>query len=95
MKTLFAIAGTVVLVVLSIWAWDIISDRQHKIEIVAPTPLYAVEYPLPTSPVIATLPVGEQLKVLRINIGSVRYAKVERADGSTGWVMTGSGAELR
>jgi hypothetical protein len=85
---MFAMGALVLFLVLGGSLTDALSDRSHSVDVLKSAPLYAEwDSPGGRSP-IATVAPGEKLKVLRIRYGKDSLnIKVEREDGSVGWLV--------
>ena len=77
------------------YLWDLRQDRSQTLKILKPTALYEEWGAISSTPSIGTVDAGEKLKVMRIRYGKdFMYVKVERTDGSTGWIIPDAGVEL-
>ena len=84
------------LLVSLVFAWDIVEDRLHKIEVLEDTNLFAdytaSYYPEKTVQVKA----GEKLRVLRIRIPKhFMTVQVEKENGESGWLINGHQINLK
>lgn len=77
-----------------IWLADIYNDRQYRLVVLGPTPLYAaspLEQPQ-SNRVLGALGPGQSITVLRMRHGKdFRAFKIETATGIQGWVIEGQG----
>lgn len=95
MKKLIILFATMAAIASGWFLWDLMKDRSQTVKILNPTPLYEEWGAISSTPSIGTVEPGEKLKVLRIRYGKeFQYIKIERPDGSTGWIMSGIGVEL-
>ena len=93
------IIGLLVLVILALsgwFFWDVQSDKSKSIKITKALPLYDNWEPLNGQQSNSNVMPGENLKVVRIRYGKDYMAiKVERENGSNGWVIyQGDAVEL-
>lgn len=76
---------------------DVLMDRRYVAVIESAASLYALpphEYP-ESNPVIATLPLGHPIRVLRVRYGKDFEAlQVEATPGQIGWVISGEGVKV-
>jgi hypothetical protein len=92
------ISGAVVgIVPVSLFLLDIVNDRNHYVEINSATPIYAecdsAGYKERTDG--GQIQAGEAAKVLRIcHNKDFRVIKIERSDGTSGWIVDGMGVRL-
>ncbi|WP_413942740.1 hypothetical protein [Bdellovibrio sp. HCB-162] len=79
---------------LASYLWDVKQDRSKTIKILKTTPLYGEWEPI-NGNAIGNVEPGETLKVLRIRYAKDHMAvKVERSNGSTGWLILDSSVEI-
>ena len=80
---------------IAVWLGDIYNDRQYRLVVLGPTPLYAaspLEQPR-SNHVLGTLGPGQTVTVLRMRHGKdFRTFKIETATGIQGWVVEGQSA---
>lgn len=81
----------------ALWGIDVLADRRYRVAIVAPAALYSLpphEYP-ESNPVVAVLPPGQSVRVLRVRYGKDFEAlRVETLDGQVGWLLGGEGVKV-
>ena len=95
-KIAFVTTAIAVLCALAYGA-DVLMDRRNVAVVESAAPLYALpphEYP-ESNPVVATLPIGHAIRVLRVRYGKDFEAlQVEAASGQIGWVISGEGVKV-
>ena len=96
LRRVFVISLCFGLLVSLVFAWDIVEDRRHKIEVLEDTNLFAdytaSYYPEKTVQVKA----GEKLRVLRIRIPKhFMTVQVEKENGESGWLINGHQINLK
>lgn len=94
MKKLITLLVMLTVAILGWYLWDLNADRSKTIKILKPTSLRE-EWESVSSHAIGNVEPGEKLKVLRIRYAKDHMAvKVERADGSTGWIIPDDSVEM-
>ena len=84
--------GVAIAIPLTIHGWDRYKDRQIKVAVTEPTPIYATETDAAYGSLapIKTIPPGEHLKVKRTTYGKDYWAlEIRTSDGTVGWVVSG------
>lgn len=95
MKKIMILIALAVVMSLGWYLWDLKQDRSKTIKILKTTPLYEGWESISGSSTIGNVDPGENLKVLRIRYAKDHMAvKVERSNGSTGWVIPDSSVEM-
>lgn len=98
-KALYLSITILILVPVGIYVWDVMQDRSKSITIRSRMAIYRDWDRLKDqdpNEIVDTVEPGEKLKVLRIRYGKdYRAVKVEKGNGSVGWMMTqGNAVEL-
>lgn len=95
MKKILILVIGIVLTSLSWYLLDLKEDRSRTIKILKTTPIFSDWEAISGTPSIGNVEPGEKLKVVRIRYGkSFMNVKIEKTDGSAGWLIVDSSVEM-
>jgi hypothetical protein len=95
LKKLVLVSLSIIIAATGLYLWDLKGDLNKTVKILKLTPLYEAWESISDGPSIGNVEPGEKLKVLRIRYAKDHMAvKVEKADGSSGWLIPDASVEM-